>query len=877
MRMPRHFGTQAAAAAALVGIAFVLAVLPARPARGATPQEIDAAIKKGRAFILSQQREEGRWEHDDKRVGENHADHPKMQGHAWGGFTAISTYALLASSEDPTKELKDPKIAKAIAFLKKANMIGSYAVGVRAQVWLFLPEGPERTNLARKDLTLLRQSMVTRGNPEAIGLWDYDSDNNSNRIDHSAGQYGVLGYWACSLADDKVNVDEATWRRIENVWRRHQRADGAWTYDSDGKDLAKEVRASMVAAGVSTLFITQDVLLKNAGTDCKETLLSKHIDLGLHWMDQNFHAIGNNTYALYGVERIGTASGLKYFGSKDWYATGAETLVRSQAPDGSWQGGYSGSTQLVATSFAVLFLSGGRHAVAVNKLQYGDESIEVPAAAAAAARPRPGAAGPGADGAPGAAPGANPPAADPNAAPADTLVRQGTWNQRPRDVANLVRWMGQKTEADFHWQIVNLKVSADDLHDAPVLYIGGSKTINLPEAEIEQLRRYIEGGGLVLANANCAKPAFGKSFKDLGKKVFPKYEFRELPADHPIFTKQSFLAEKWKDRPSVHAVSNGVRELMILIPEADPAKAWQLRSYKKDEALFQLGANILSYSVDKAKRLYKGQTHIVKDAGGASPPRTVKVVRLDVGDNADPEPGGWRRLATIFKNDGKIGLQIETAKPTADTLKDAAVAHLTGTSKFQFTPAERAAIKSFVEQGGTLVIDAAGGSGEFATAAEAELAAVFGAAAVKPSLKQPLPLKHLLFNWPEKQIKGVAYRRTARETLVGDLKTPRLCGIKAGGGDRIGVFYSREDLSTGMVGHAVYGVIGYSPATATAVMRNIVLYAANQGNPAAADPGTGVAAAGPDGQPLAQPTAGQPPVAGTPQPPAAPVGDPLPF
>ena len=36
---------------------------------------------------------------------------------------------------------------------------------------------------------------------------------------------------------------------------------------------------------------------------------------------------------------------------------------------------------------------------------------------------------------------------------------------------------------------------------------------------------------------------------------------------------------------------------------------------------------------------------------------------------------------------------------------------------------------------------------------------------------------------------------------------------------------SREDLSIGLVGHAVDGVAGYDPASATPIMRNVILYA----------------------------------------------------
>src|SRR5256885_10254039 len=122
-------------------------VVGTRSARGATPAEVDAAIAKGKQFLYSLQRPEGRWEPDPQRKGNSHHDHPKMQGATWGGFTALATYALLASGENP----QDPRLAKAIEFLKGADMTGVYAVGVRCLGWQQLRQTPEGRILAKRD------------------------------------------------------------------------------------------------------------------------------------------------------------------------------------------------------------------------------------------------------------------------------------------------------------------------------------------------------------------------------------------------------------------------------------------------------------------------------------------------------------------------------------------------------------------------------------------------------------------------------------------------------------------------------------------------------------------------------------------------------
>src|SRR5690606_32282409 len=102
------------------------------------------------------------------------------------------------------------------------------------------------------------------------------------------------------------------------------------------------------------------------------------------------------------------------------------------------------------------------------------------------------------------------------------------WTQRPRDVANLVHWMGTQIERPLNWQIVNLKVAAADLHDAPILYLAGNQRLNFSAEDQAKLKQFVEQGGLIVANPDCTDRTFMNSFRDLGQKLFGG-EFRELP------------------------------------------------------------------------------------------------------------------------------------------------------------------------------------------------------------------------------------------------------------------------------------------------------------------------------------------------------------
>jgi hypothetical protein len=70
----------------------------------------------------------------------------------------------------------------------------------------------------------------------------------------------------------------------------------------------------------------------------------------------------------------------------------------------------------------------------------------------------------------------------------------------------------------------------------------------------------------------------------------------------------------------------------------------------------------------------------------------------------------------------------------------------------------------------------------------------------------------------------VSYSPFGQAQLQGKLNAPHLKAVRVG--DRPAILFSREDLSAGMLGTGVGGIIGYSPASATDLVRRIVLRAA---------------------------------------------------
>lgn len=776
----------------IVIVALVVATSWANPSRAATPEQVDKAIKRGVDHLLKIQKENGTWEVVPEKVDPKDPD-GKGAAHAvtggqWGGYTSLATYALLASGMGA----EDPRLAPAIKFLKRAPITGTYALAMRMWVWNSIPANNETRGLMLRDASTLYAGQKNWAGPSG-GMFHYFDNPKSKSYDHSTSNYGVLGMWAAATFGHEVRRE--FWALAEEGWHRNQLESGAWAYTAKETENHKATM-SMTTAGVATLFITQDYVHAMEGVTCVSGRYDEHMARGMEWIAKNFMEFekAHPYYTLYNVERVGVASGYKYLGEVNWYDFGAEWLVKRQRGDGSW-----GSLQ--DTCFAMLFLIRGRAPVVMNKLDY-----------------------------------------TPPVQPGKKPVM--TWNHRPRDAANVTRWIGKQIERDLNWQITNLRAPIEELHDAPILYITGSRPLEFTPEQQAKLKQYVQEGGLIVGHADCNKKEFADSFAALFEGLFP-YKFRELPSEHPIYTEEQFRRSLWKSQPQLTGMNNGSRELVLLFANGDPARGWQTQSFTgpEREPAGQLMANVFLYAVDKQNLRFKGETVHAKKDEKKKPIHAIKVGRIQHAGNWDPEPAGWRRLAAVMHNDYQTDLEVVPVKLAADALsKDLKAVHLTGTEAIKLDAAGRAGLKRYMDGGGTLIIDATGGNKEFALAAETELREMFPAA--PPQVLAP---NHPVYS-AAGELKEVGYRAYAQRK-TGKTRLPRIRGVELG--KRTAAFLSPEDISTGLVGQPVDGVLGYDPESSTKLMAHMILHAANikvappSTQPAGAGGGGTVAAAAP--------------------------------
>ncbi|MEL7238730.1 MAG: hypothetical protein AAGK78_07695, partial [Planctomycetota bacterium] len=277
---------------------------PAAPQRVAAPDpdEVEDAIRRGVMYLYRQRDPALQWEdvplsgREPEVNGETGEQIGPVQPHGsdggqWGGPTSLVTYALLVAGED----YQNQDLTEAVAFLKRHrdDMVGVYGVAMRAQVWLNLPATEENRQMMLRDATFLREAVQgnQRGMPAKrnTGLFDYLA-RETERVDISVSQYGVLGLWAA--AQYGLEVSPEYWSVMEKAWLRYQQPDGGWAYngeprvepDGDNEDKFAGIfptSVPMTCAGVASLYITQDYLHAKDGVACRGNYVNRSIDAGL--------------------------------------------------------------------------------------------------------------------------------------------------------------------------------------------------------------------------------------------------------------------------------------------------------------------------------------------------------------------------------------------------------------------------------------------------------------------------------------------------------------------------------------------------------------------------------------------------------------------
>jgi hypothetical protein len=808
----------------LFGLAACVLILGDAARADVTAEQVTTAINNGVAYLEKQQRPDGRWFEYDAEPG---------------GGTALVTLALLNCGRTP----KDESIRKALAYLEKQpDPERTYASSL--MIMAFAQADAKKYALSIQRLALALASRQMRDD-RTKGGWSYKGPFDGT-ADNSNTQFAMLGLHEAEKAG--VKIPDQHWKLALNYLTQPgmQAPTGGYGYGIQQHD----VSGSMTCAAISSLIIARDRLhpadAKVADGQvrcCGDQPPNDPLENAMRWMGDHFSVNRNPNktgwllYYLYALERVGRMSGQRFFvtarqaggrGPKleapqphDWYREGCEFLLQMQDPlNHSWIGvGVVGENHPdIGTALALLFLSKGRRPVVIGKLQHQP------------------------DGAMGSA----------------------DWDHHRRAVQNLTMRVEKKWQRELSWQTIDftrrrvregggaretVQITAADLLEAPILFLSGSHSLDLNDDQRRILKQYLESGGFLFAEAchgnGCDGTAFDRSFRALMRELFPDSELRKLPPDHAVWYAQEKVDPKGLPQDPefwLWGLDACCRTSVVYCPRSlscywELAHPYREGAYPKQikdeiEQVARIGSNVLAYATARElkEKLDRPQI-VVSTPGGHSPRGALVVPKLSHGGGADDAPAALNNLLAIMERQFQMRVDYEKRllAPTDPKFVECPIVFMHGRRAFQFSPAERKALKDFLDNGGFLFADAICASKEFASSLREEMKAIY------PNTQfNRIPPSHALFTdeFHGFNLSSVELRdpqvRADNDPLTSKLvKTkPLLEGVEIDG--RIAVILSPYDISCALERGASLDCKGYSTPDAARLGANVLLYALQQ-------------------------------------------------
>ncbi len=180
----------------------------------------------------------------------------------------------------------------------------------------------------------------------------------------------------------------------------------------------------------------------------------------------------------------------------------------------------------------------------------------------------------------------------------------GDWYANPTSLPNLIKFCNQNINTKIKQKPATVEPGSPDLLSYPYVHLTGHGNVVFNDNDVTNLRNYMVSGGFLHIDDNYGLDQY---IRKKIKKVFPKNDLVEIPANHAIFQKPySFPAgipkihEHDGKRPQAFGIFIENRLVLLYTYETDLGDGWEDPEVNNDPAevrqkALKMGANIMHY------------------------------------------------------------------------------------------------------------------------------------------------------------------------------------------------------------------------------------------------------------------------------------------
>lgn len=185
----------------------------------------------------------------------------------------------------------------------------------------------------------------------------------------------------------------------------------------------------------------------------------------------------------------------------------------------------------------------------------------------------------------------------------------GDWYGNPSSLTNLIAFCNSELNMDIRPDYNTVEAASPELLNYPFVHMTGHGNVEFNQAERENIRTWLEAGGLLHIDDNYGMDEFVRLQL---KQLFPNNELVEIGANHPIFKSPFNLPD---GLPKIHEHDGGSpqafgifldgRLAVFYTFEADLGDGWEDPEVHNDPEEIRLkalkmGANLISYAFNGA-------------------------------------------------------------------------------------------------------------------------------------------------------------------------------------------------------------------------------------------------------------------------------------